>query len=102
MLQVFRAFDRKPLAEVPVDDAAAMEAKLQTAVSVFKDRDRWLAPHERTSLLRRAAALLGCAPTGEYWSHVHVGGASPPPPKPRLGVKPAAQGTDVRIPFSCA
>ena len=59
MLQVVRAFDRKPLAEVPVDDAAAMEAKLQTAVSVFKDRDRWLAPHERTGLLRRAAALLG-------------------------------------------
>jgi hypothetical protein len=40
MLQVFRAFDRKPLAEVPVDDAAAMEAKLQTAVSVFKDKAR--------------------------------------------------------------
>jgi acyl-CoA reductase-like NAD-dependent aldehyde dehydrogenase len=59
MLQVFSAFDRKPLAEVPVDDAAAMEAKLQTAVLVFKDRDRWLAPHERTNLLRRAAALLG-------------------------------------------
>jgi len=48
MLPVFRAFDRKPLAEVPVEDAAAMEAKLQTAVSVFKDRDRWLAPFERT------------------------------------------------------
>jgi len=40
MLQVVRAFDRKPLAEVPVDDAAAMEAKLQTAVSVFKDKAR--------------------------------------------------------------
>jgi hypothetical protein len=44
MLQVFRSFDRKPLAEVPVDDATAMEAKLQTAVSVFKDRDRWRVP----------------------------------------------------------
>jgi hypothetical protein len=40
MLQVVRAFDRKPLAEVPVDDAAAMEAKLRTAVSVFKDKAR--------------------------------------------------------------
>jgi hypothetical protein len=40
MLPVFRAFDRKPLAEVPVDDAAAMEAKLQTVVSVFKDKAR--------------------------------------------------------------
>ena len=58
MLQVFRAFDRKPLAEVPIDDATAMEAKLQTAVSVFKDRDGWLAPYERAELLRGTAALL--------------------------------------------
>jgi acyl-CoA reductase-like NAD-dependent aldehyde dehydrogenase len=59
MLQVVQAFDRKPFAEVPVDDASAMEAKLVAAVSAFKDRDRWLAPHERARILRRAADLLG-------------------------------------------
>jgi acyl-CoA reductase-like NAD-dependent aldehyde dehydrogenase len=59
MLQVVYAFDRKPLAEVPVDDAAAVERKLQAAVSAFKDRENWLEPHERTAVLRRAAELLG-------------------------------------------
>jgi acyl-CoA reductase-like NAD-dependent aldehyde dehydrogenase len=59
MLQVVHAFDRKPLAELPVDDAAEMERKLQAAVSAFDNRDAWLPPHERTSVLRRAAGLLG-------------------------------------------
>jgi acyl-CoA reductase-like NAD-dependent aldehyde dehydrogenase len=59
MLQVVQAFDRKPFAEVSVDEPAAMETKLQKAVSAFKNRDGWLAPHERVGVLRRAAALLG-------------------------------------------
>ncbi|UVO31438.1 aldehyde dehydrogenase family protein [Bradyrhizobium arachidis] len=58
MLQVVQAFDRAPFAEVPVDDADAMEAKLQAALRAFGDRDGWLAPHARAAVLRRAAGLL--------------------------------------------
>ena len=47
MLQVVQAYDRAPIAEVPTDDAAALEAKLEAATRVFRDRGGWLKPHER-------------------------------------------------------
>ncbi|WP_076860188.1 aldehyde dehydrogenase family protein [Bradyrhizobium mercantei] len=58
MLQVVQAYDRAPLAEIAVDDAAAMETKLEAALRTFNARDQWLAPHQRAGILRRAAALL--------------------------------------------
>ena len=58
MLKVVQAFDRAPIADVPTDDAAALERKLQAAERVFKDRDGWLAPHQRIAILRRLAALM--------------------------------------------
>jgi len=58
MLKVVQAFDRAPIAEVPTDDAAVLERKLQAAERVFKDRDGWLAPHQRIVILRRLAALM--------------------------------------------
>ena len=58
MLQVVQAFDRAPIEEIATDDAAALEAKLQAAAKVFRDRDNWLKPHERMAILRRLAALL--------------------------------------------
>lgn len=58
MLHVVQAFDRAPIAELQTDDAAALERKLRAAASVFKDRDGWLAPHQRIAILRRLAALM--------------------------------------------
>ncbi len=58
MLKVVRAFDRSPLAELPTDDAAAALRKLALARETFSDRNRWLAPHERSAILQRTAALL--------------------------------------------
>lgn len=58
MLQVVQAFDRAPMAEVPADDVAAMETKLQAALRVLGDRDGWLAPYQRGAILRRVAVLL--------------------------------------------
>src|SRR5215207_6320472 len=58
MLQVLQAFDREPIAEIPVDDAAAIEAKLEAATRAFRDRDHWPKPHERIAVLRRLAALV--------------------------------------------
>jgi acyl-CoA reductase-like NAD-dependent aldehyde dehydrogenase len=58
MLQVVQAFDRMPIEEIATDDAAALEAKLQAAERVFRDRDHWLKPHERMAILRKLAGLL--------------------------------------------
>src|SRR5215218_6732930 len=58
MLQIVQAFDRAPIAEIPVDDADALEAKLETATRAFRDRNSWLKPHARIAVLRRLAALM--------------------------------------------
>ena len=58
MLKVVRAFDRAPLAEIPTDDAKALEAKLVTATQAMRHRDGWLKPHQRSAILYRAASLL--------------------------------------------
>ena len=58
MLQIVQAFDRAPIAEIPVDDADALEAKLEAATRAFRDRNSWLKPHERIAVLRRLAALM--------------------------------------------
>ena len=58
MLQVVQAFDRSPIVEVEVDDAASLDAKLGAAVRAFRDRDGWPKPHERIAVLRRLAGLI--------------------------------------------
>ncbi|MDR7126406.1 aldehyde dehydrogenase family protein [Pseudotabrizicola sp. 4114] len=58
MLTVVQAFDRAPMAEIETDDAAALERKLQAAERAFKDRDGWLKPHQRITILRRLAGLM--------------------------------------------
>ncbi len=58
MLTVVQAFDRAPIAEIGFDTAAALQRKLSAAQRVFKDRDGWLAPHQRIAILRRLAALM--------------------------------------------
>src|SRR5690606_32391516 len=58
MLTVVQAYDRKPIAEIETDKAAALERKLQAAARAFKDRDGWLKPHQRIAILRRLAVLM--------------------------------------------
>jgi acyl-CoA reductase-like NAD-dependent aldehyde dehydrogenase len=58
MLQIVQAFDRAPIAEIPTDDAAALEAKLEAATQAFRNRDGWPKPHERIAVLRRLAGLM--------------------------------------------
>src|SRR3954470_17817278 len=58
MLQIVQAFDREPIAEIPVDDVAALEAKLEAGTQAFRDRDNWLKAYERIAVLRRLAALM--------------------------------------------
>ena len=56
--RVVQAYDRVLIKEIPADDAAALEAKLETAARLLKDRDGALKPHQRSAILARAATLL--------------------------------------------
>lgn len=58
MIKVVQAFDRAFIDELPEDDAASLEAKLQLAQRRFKDRKGWLAPHQRAEILGRLADLM--------------------------------------------
>jgi acyl-CoA reductase-like NAD-dependent aldehyde dehydrogenase len=57
-LQVVQAYDRVPVAEISIDDAQALEAKLSAAARIFADRTGWLKPHQRIAILLGAATLL--------------------------------------------
>lgn len=57
-MQVFTAFDRQLITEIPTDDAQALEAKLSLLTQTFRDRQNWLKPHERIKILKNTAHLL--------------------------------------------
>ncbi len=58
MVEVVQAYDRAHIADVPTDDAIALEAKLATARALFQDRKTWLQPHQRIAVLHKLAALV--------------------------------------------
>jgi acyl-CoA reductase-like NAD-dependent aldehyde dehydrogenase len=58
ILNVYQAFDRELIKEVPADDAADLERKLDVAAKAFADRHGWLPAHQRMAILRRASQLL--------------------------------------------
>lgn len=57
-LQVVQAYDRVPIADIDIDDAAGLELKLAAATNVFRDRKGWPKVHERVDVLRQLAALM--------------------------------------------
>ena len=58
MLEVVQAFDRTRITDLAVDDAAALEAKFETAQRLYLDRSSWLKPHQRVAILHRLADLV--------------------------------------------
>jgi acyl-CoA reductase-like NAD-dependent aldehyde dehydrogenase len=58
MLQIEQAFDRELIAEISTDGEEAIEAQLDAAARVFRDRGGWIKQHERIAILRRLAALM--------------------------------------------
>lgn len=58
MIKVVQAFDRTEITELASDDAAALEAKFETARKLFADRKAWLKPHQRIAILNRLADLV--------------------------------------------
>ncbi|WP_423332037.1 aldehyde dehydrogenase family protein [Rhizobium wenxiniae] len=58
MLTVHRAYDRSVIAEVRADDYRALDRKIDLASETFRQRQGWLKPHQRATILRKAADLL--------------------------------------------
>ncbi|WP_232494954.1 aldehyde dehydrogenase family protein [Novosphingobium kaempferiae] len=58
MIEVVQAYDRARITELPADDAAALEAKIEAARKLHLDRGAWLKPHERIEILTRLAGLI--------------------------------------------
>ncbi|MCZ6895414.1 MAG: aldehyde dehydrogenase family protein [Gammaproteobacteria bacterium] len=58
MLPVTSPFDGSEVGTVPVGTEADLEGALAEAESRFRDRDGWIAVHERVAILERAAALM--------------------------------------------
>ncbi|GAA3070167.1 aldehyde dehydrogenase family protein [Rhizobium viscosum] len=57
-LKVYQAFDRAFITELPADDAAALDRKLDIAAKAFADRDGWLPAYQRMAILRKTSELL--------------------------------------------
>jgi acyl-CoA reductase-like NAD-dependent aldehyde dehydrogenase len=57
-VEVLAPFDRSPIATVERTGESGVEHALQTAYSLFRDRDRWLSPARRIEILTRAAAIM--------------------------------------------
>jgi acyl-CoA reductase-like NAD-dependent aldehyde dehydrogenase len=62
-LQVVQAFDRAVVAEIPADDSQALETKLASAARMMRERDAWLKPHQRSTILQGTANLLASRQT---------------------------------------
>src|SRR5215831_12512231 len=58
MVEIVQAFDRERIAELPTDNASALDKKLTTARARFQDRGAWLQPHERMAVLHKLAGLV--------------------------------------------
>ncbi len=56
--EVTAPYDGSLIATVDTADLAAVEHALQTAQSLFRNRDAWLAPARRIEILERAASLM--------------------------------------------
>lgn len=57
-LTVFSPYDGSVLETLPMQSASDAQAMLNTASALFSNRDVWLAPHERTEILKKLASLV--------------------------------------------
>ncbi len=55
---VMQAFDGAPISEVPTDDEASLQFKLERAAAALRMRKEWLQPYRRIEVLKRLALLV--------------------------------------------
>jgi len=57
-LEVVNPYDLKPIGSVPLSDWNEIDTYLDTAQSLYKNRDAWLPAHTRIAILKNTAANL--------------------------------------------
>ncbi len=58
MLKVLSPYDLSLIKEIPFVGKSAVEKALQTAYNLFQDQSKWIPPHERIAILKRAASIM--------------------------------------------
>jgi acyl-CoA reductase-like NAD-dependent aldehyde dehydrogenase len=58
ILEVTAPYDQSPIQTLETAGLDAIEAALQTASRLFRDRDSWLEPFERIQVLEKAGAIM--------------------------------------------
>lgn len=58
-LKVLSPFDRSPIAKLKMKNEKEALALIKSAFDLFKNREKWLAPYDRISILEKALELIG-------------------------------------------
>ncbi len=58
MLKVLSPYDQSLIKEIPLVGKSEVEKALQTAHNLFQDQSKWIPPHERIAILKRAASIM--------------------------------------------
>lgn len=58
MLQITSPYDLSLIKEIPLVGKVEVEKALSTAYSLFQNRSKWIAPHERIAILKRVASIM--------------------------------------------
>ncbi|AWV98458.1 aldehyde dehydrogenase family protein [Arcticibacterium luteifluviistationis] len=58
MLQITSPYDLSLIKEIPLVGKVEVEKALSTAYALFQDQSKWIAPHERIAILKRAASIM--------------------------------------------
>jgi acyl-CoA reductase-like NAD-dependent aldehyde dehydrogenase len=57
-MRVIQPYDGELISDIPVDSAADIETKLESAARIFSSRGNWLPAYQRIDILRRLARLV--------------------------------------------
>ncbi len=58
MLKITSPYDLSLIKEIPLVGKAKVENALAIAYTLFQDQSKWIAPHERIAILKRAVAIM--------------------------------------------
>jgi len=58
MLKITSPYDLCLIKEIPLVGKNEVEKALSTAYALFQDQSKWIAPHERIAILKRAASIM--------------------------------------------
>ncbi len=57
-LEVYAPYNNELIATIQTADKAVVEKALQTAYSLYRNRDAWISPHERIQILKKTGEIM--------------------------------------------